>query len=770
MSDSATSERLYGLLPALYRVRDVPEGQPLRTLLRIIESELNRVGGDIAGLYDNWFIETCDEWVVPYIGDLLGVRPIRAVQSASVSTRAYVANTLAYRRRKGTAVVLEQLARDTTGWPARAVEFFARLATTQHMNHTRSAPSGTTGIRSAVSAELADSPFDPFGHTADVRRIASGRGRHNIPNLGLFLWRLVSYSVGRGNPGDEDADFGSARMIDGPEGTYWTFHPVGVDAPLFSHPETETTITHLAEEHNVPGLLRHVRLHEELERARHGEADTLRFMSQTSPMLRVLVELQAGTPWVEITPEDLYVCEIPDDVEFASPPHLAVAIDPARGRLSFPSSVTPHRVAVTFNYGFSGDLGGGTYDRTQSVIDAGASTQVNGAPIDRRTGFFDPDWQVGVSQLLSGTGPDGPLLGTLRQAVSQWNLQPAGTTGVIVVMDGVSEHDVDSSPSGPLELEIPENSRLLIVAGFWPLEKTADLPSPVWERLRGRFVPDGVRPHFVGELRITGTAPPSSTNPGACLINGLLVEGAVHVADGNLGLLHLAHSTIVPAMGGIVVEGGNHRLELALQKMICGPVVADPAITRTNITDSIIDGAGVSPNGSLSAAQSEAIIERSTMFGTVSVQSLSASECIFADHVEATRRQTGCVRFSYVPPGSAVPRRFRCQPDLAVSQRLEEAREQATQDAIPLTSQEERAIAESVRATVKPSFVSMRYGDPTYGQLELRCPQEIRTGSENGVEMGAFAFLQQAHREANLRAVLSEYVPFGLETGVFFVT
>lgn len=37
--------------------------------------------------------------------------------------RAWVANTLAYRRRKGTALVLEQLARDVTGWPATAVEF-----------------------------------------------------------------------------------------------------------------------------------------------------------------------------------------------------------------------------------------------------------------------------------------------------------------------------------------------------------------------------------------------------------------------------------------------------------------------------------------------------------------------------------------------------------------------------------------------------------------------------------------------------------------------
>src|SRR5205807_5016410 len=132
---SLTSEQLYALLPAIYRVRDTEQGEQLKSLVNVIAEQAAVMEADIARLYENWFIETCDEWVVPYIGDLLGTRPIRSVESAGVSTRAYVANTLAYRRRKGTAVVLDQLARDTTGWPARAVEFFARLATTQHLNH-----------------------------------------------------------------------------------------------------------------------------------------------------------------------------------------------------------------------------------------------------------------------------------------------------------------------------------------------------------------------------------------------------------------------------------------------------------------------------------------------------------------------------------------------------------------------------------------------------------------------------------------------------------
>ncbi len=220
-------ERIYQLLPAIYRLRDADQGEPLRALLGVIEGELERVEADIAGLYDNWFIETCDEWVVPYIGDLLGVRPIRPVPSAGVSARAYVANTIAYRRRKGTAVVLEQLARDVTGWPARAVELFQRLATTQHMNHVRLAPAFTASVRDAALAELADGPFEPFAHTAEVRRAATRGGRFNIPNVGLYLWRLSSYRLGAGQPGDDASDFTSARNL----GAWWSLHPAGWTRP-----------------------------------------------------------------------------------------------------------------------------------------------------------------------------------------------------------------------------------------------------------------------------------------------------------------------------------------------------------------------------------------------------------------------------------------------------------------------------------------------------------------------------------------------------------
>jgi hypothetical protein len=69
-----------------------------------------------------------------------------------------------------------------------------------------------------------------------------------------------------------------------------------------------------------------------------------------------------------------------------------------------------------------------------------------------------------------------------------------------------------------------------------------------------------------------------------------------------------------------------------------------------------------------------------------------------------------------------------------------------------------------------PSFTSIHYGDPGYAQLHLKSPIEIRTGAEDGAEMGVFCHLKQPQRETNLRIRLEEYLPFGLDPGIIYVT
>ncbi len=133
---SLTAERLWSLLPALHRVRDAGRDE-LQELDALFAEQFAALEENSAQLYDDLFIETCADWVAPYIGDLIGYRTLHGGVPAVASPRADVANTIAYRRRKGTATMLEQMARDVTGWPAHAVEFFEQMATTQNMNHIR---------------------------------------------------------------------------------------------------------------------------------------------------------------------------------------------------------------------------------------------------------------------------------------------------------------------------------------------------------------------------------------------------------------------------------------------------------------------------------------------------------------------------------------------------------------------------------------------------------------------------------------------------------
>ncbi len=125
------------------------------------------------------------------------------------------------------------------------------------------------------------------------------------------------------------------------------------------------------------------------------------------------------------------------------------------------------------------------------------------------------------------------------------------------------------------------------------------------------------------------------------------------------------------------------------------------------------------------------------------------------------------MRFSFVPDGSRTPRRYRCQPDLAIQNEVE-ARERATGKPLPQAEKDE--IATRVRAGLRPVYTNRAYGQPGYAQLHLACPAPIRTGAEDGAEMGAFAHLHEPQRLANLRASLDEYLPFGLESAAILVT
>jgi len=716
---NATRKPLYELLPAIYRLRDAQQDQPLAALLGVIDEQLLLLEEDLRQLYDDQFIETCADWVAPYLGDLVGYRPLHGVVTSLASPRAEVANTLRYRRAKGTASMLEQLACDVTGWSVRAVEFFEWLAWNQYMQHPRVTPArgGTLDLRDHDACErvrIAEGAFDTSAHGVDVRSIASGRGRHGLRNVGLFVWRLDALRV-------THAD---ARKVS----SGFTFHPVGLDAPLFNPPLPEGEFAHLATERNVPAPLRRRPLYDELQAWRSASPGDVRKKGYfAQPVFEVRVNGEADA----IPPEQVTICDLED---WHAPPanigihRIRVAVDPELGRMTFAAGEVIERAIVSYSYGSPAAIGGGTYDRLQS-LDAAR---------------VDVTWNAEVSQSLPPVA--GSRFATLSEAVQEWNGQPAGTSGAIHILDSASYAE---SLTGSSSIQIPAGSRLLIAAA------------------------NETRPHLLGNISVKGTAAANDSQPGALILNGLLIEGALSVLVGNLGALNLDHCTLPPRHSKLSVSASqadessrNSNLSLTLRHSIVGPVSSPDAAPALRLEDCIVhNGTDDDAAPAIDAPHAVADIRRSTLLGSTSTMHLEARNSLFTGLVSVERRQSGCMGFCYLPMDSRSPRRHRCQPDLELETQVAHAERQA-----PVTAAQRALLRSAIESWLKPTFTARDYGPPGFGQLRLSAPLQLRTGADDESEMGAFHDLFQPQRESNLRLRLDEYLRFGFEAGVVFIT
>ena len=92
--------QLYNLLPEILREKDRTEGgYALDSLMTVLESQLNTVELGIDQLYNNWFPQTCDTELLPFIGDLLGLQITN--DQTLTNPRREVVNSIRYTRRKG---------------------------------------------------------------------------------------------------------------------------------------------------------------------------------------------------------------------------------------------------------------------------------------------------------------------------------------------------------------------------------------------------------------------------------------------------------------------------------------------------------------------------------------------------------------------------------------------------------------------------------------------------------------------------------------------
>jgi hypothetical protein len=739
------STHLYDRLPAVYRELDADEGYPLRALLEVVARQAAILEQDVEQLWDDFFVETCRPWVVPYIGDLVSndvlfdasrvARSETAEQlfddlassdlrpSVAVPVRADVARTIGHRRRKGTIPMLEELARDVTGWPARVVELYDLLGRTQHVDHVR-AGGGWADLRSPDPGDRVDGPWDELAHTVAVNRPSRPVPRYGPLDVAFFLWRLRSYPL-------ENVP---ARRGD----RAWRYHfsPLGNPAPLFTRRRRDGEDGRATEPH-TPAPIRRALFHFDLA----GAGELYGPLETTEASLHVSVN---GTD----VPREQVVCRRLDPFPSARPAGKIVGIDVVAGRIAVGGAFgAVNAVDVSFHYGFGGDLGGGPYDRRRWLVRLLPSV----LRLHVEEGEADD--------------PANGRFGSLTAALAHWASAPVGRPDTVISIADSRSYLL------PTALELHNERRLVIEAidGERPVLLTDDSGD--------------------GSLTIRVDVPAGEPERASELtLSGVVVEGWLNVT-GDLGRLRLMHATLVPgrrlgpdgapltddvSIRAFRTSGGeriNEQLQVELAYSIVGPILLPAHSSGLWLLDSIVDGLGdAAVRGTIEAGSEQpacsSTVERSTLLGRTRVRSLDAADSIFAGEVQCSRVQTGAVRSSFVPPGSRTPRRFRCQPDLAVSNAQRERQRQA-----PAPSQAELTeIRTAIEGWLAPSFTSRRYGSPAYAQLRAGCPVEIATGAEDGSELGAFSHLVEPQRESNLRIRLDEYLPFGLDPAIVHVT
>jgi hypothetical protein len=760
---------LFNLLPAVYRIRDAQLAQsqplltsaeasalaalqaaapplsleqqtelaeltakaargPLQSLLMVIQEQLAAVAYDLDQLYDDQFIETCAPWVIPYIGDLIGYQSVNGIAPSIDNPRSEVANTISFRRRKGTILVMEQLARDATGWGAHAVEFFRILADTQYMNHIRLDNHYAPDLRRWQPGIYIDRGFDRTAHKVDVRRVGSSipieQGRYNIQNIGIFLWSLSAYSV-TGSPATPLA----TNAANEPQ--CYRFSPLGMDIPLFHKAASQgAAITAPAQPFNVADrLLRRVLcadLQQGVGASYYGPGNSLLLSINGKPLnpyqIRVCDLAGADGSWINLPSSNAY----------------AAVVDPELGRIALPPSKTASTdLTVSYEYGFNAPLGGGEYARAA-----------------------DPDGFLVTNEAWVFPYPDTALparYNTLQQAID-YAIAQFPLNGQLAVEIGPTQTiSITGTPTGTpaLTAHIPAGATLELRAAEGSLTTLfLDQEFVVTGDASSTFVLNGL---------VIAAGPgmaPAVPSPVALLdLPALLSDGTPNL----LGQLGITNCTLVPGWSvesngqpvfptapALVVEPS--AVQVAVARSITGAIQVSPLAT-VSASDSILDAtastgiAYTSINGANNGAGGALTLDGCTVIGKVHSTELTlVSNTIFWAALTAgdlwdapliaDRKQQGCVRFSFLPVGAIIPRHFKC-----VKQAL---------------------------ASAQPIFFSLRYGAPGYAKLLVFTSSAVRRGASDGGEMGAFHFLLAPLREADLRVRMVEYLPVGMEFGVMY--
>ena len=823
--DSYYAERLWQLLPAVYRTADtVGSGPgPLRELLNRIGAQVAVVRRSMDRLWADQSIETCDDWVIPYLGDLVGTSLVGNLDARA--QRLDVAKTIHYRRRKGTLAILEELALDVTGWTAHAVEGFRRLGRTRHGLDPAMGPAaypqasaadvaqllqieGLTGLltsglaggfadlRSAHGAALAGTPFDESFHAADMRAGRGAVGHFGLAKLLVFVWRLISFPVVAGTP----------VAVAGCPGQY-AFDPTGRQIPLFLPappvPGDFGTSWAPALEWQVPGPLT-----SSLEAAIGGAGP-------------------GGPP---------YPSDVPARYSLG-PGWQLTSVWPEIGRFAAAVAASPPGpLTVGYQYGFPSLIGAGPYDREllgNPPATVPPETLVSGGtalPALPAAGTVTIGDSLTYQALANAGSTAEPIVSLLVRAGSGMRpvLRPApgpagppewiftGGSGAQLVLDGLTVSGCDIVLRGAFEVvrltacTVDPGTASLDAPGSPPLATAAD----------------GVP---LAPCRIFIEADPAA--PGSSQIDQFLVDhcvlGPVRTrSGGSVGTLTITDSIVqgLPATSGTAfTEADVFDPALLARGLAAGQGrPADPVSAALLAAMPPADAAAVlayaagSPPGQQGApfplGGLNALVSGPSLYGTAefTAVSLSAGVLALAAQVEAgtiepTRLPVlnralieesfpvalgvaalavadATVQLTRVTVlGRIAAHRLSASDSiLAGFAAVDDPQDGCVRfsayvggSAIP------RQYASAVIPPGAPIFTSESYGQPGFTQLTEAADAaitggaagaSIAAGAENGSEMGAFCADLNPVKEQGLLAKYAEYMPLGLTPVIIHVT
>ncbi len=763
------AEKIWALVPEVYRTMDGsgPGRDTLRAIVEVVAGQAAETRRSVDRLWEDQHIETADDWAVPYIGDLVGTRLVSALDRRA--RRVDSANTVRYRRRRGTPDLLDSLVRAMSSWDVVLVEGFRRLARTRHRLDpaprargvfTGTLPGGTADLRSPAGAEIADGPFCEFFHTLGARL---SDGRCGIRKLNFHLYRLGAYEM-EGTDPVELQDPGGLGLL-----RTFTFDPSGRDVPLFINatPPEEDLVGS-----GPPAVTR----------SRHRGVALFEWEVTHSMRCRLL-----GHVAYVVTANDVAALSV-----LANPP-LAVdnvallrvvgirfegATDLRRRLVDHGAAigaVTPDWFRVLLALSLVDETGKAQLypDQVQLAFDGAALPReaIAAGDLSNRERHPDPPFDLARALISPETGrfatvpPGSPA--ALAAHVLRYHYGLSGDVGagpyprVANAVTARSASNGSTPDAGVLQgdgLTFTDNRTYdLTVTTATPLGDVTVQAAPErrpYVRLSGGAGnPFGAtfRPASAGRtLRINGgwygSSDDDNTVPAGQAADIVLEDAAgAEPAAYDFEIVDIRHATLDP--GGI--RGDGIRIpplrilvrcqinRLVFRRCITGPIVVSRQgpddLARVDdlvVCESIVDASNVADNWAVSNPFGTVFLEKATVLGNVRAAILHASDSLVAGFVQAVNNQAGCFRFSASAPSSdaRLPPRYR-----------------------------------DVHVPIPPTFFnSQTFGDPRYAQLSLVAPASLTTGAENGSEMGAFSHLITPIRLASVRAKVDELGPAGI--------